>query len=92
MNLHRELSFRFFNKETTLEEEKKIRLWIEDVYKRQGLYSAYDCRCRIGLSEEIFVRRGYYSLVYCSSDSVESHSEDVYKRQMYSKPSERKGL
>ena len=42
-----------------------------------GLYSAYDCRCRIGLSEEIFVRRGYYSLVYCSSDSVESHSDEL---------------
>ena len=31
MNLDRELLFRFFNKETTLEEEKKIRLWIDIV-------------------------------------------------------------
>ena len=30
MNLDRELLFRFFNKETTLEEEKKIRLWIDE--------------------------------------------------------------
>lgn len=30
MNLNRELLYRFFNKETTLEEEKKIRLWIEE--------------------------------------------------------------
>ena len=30
MNLSRELLYRFFNKETTLEEEKKIRLWIEE--------------------------------------------------------------
>lgn len=30
MNLNRELLYRFFNKETTFEEEKKIRLWIEE--------------------------------------------------------------
>ena len=52
-----------------------LSAWLEVCYI--GLYSAYDCRCRIGLSEEIFVRRGYYSLVYCSSDSVESHSDEL---------------
>ena len=30
MNLDRELLYRFFNNETTLEEEKKIRLWMEE--------------------------------------------------------------
>lgn len=30
MNLDRELLYRFFNNETTLEEEKKIRLWIDE--------------------------------------------------------------
>lgn len=30
MNLDRELLYRFFNNETTLEEEKKIRLWMDE--------------------------------------------------------------
>ena len=30
MNLDKELLYRFFNNETTLEEEKKIRLWIDE--------------------------------------------------------------
>lgn len=30
MNLDKELLYRFFNNATTLEEEKKIRLWIDE--------------------------------------------------------------
>ena len=47
MNLDRELLFRFFNKETTLEEEKKIRLWMDECDEAEKLvvgkcaYKAY---------------------------------------------------
>ena len=46
MNLDRELLFRFFNKETTLEEEKKIRLWIDecDEHRREFFRERQEAR------------------------------------------------
>ena len=42
-----------------------------------GLHSAYDCRDCPGLSKEVSVGRNNYGFVYSSSDSFQSHTDEL---------------